>query len=176
MGGYGSTRWNWHNKRTAVEDCRRFPLSVIKKHLNGKEWGSQITWSRDGEKIASIGYLLKSENDCFSKVVVEYTITRADKQKIDCNYPIGLTTTSLPWGGSRYWFICPIVGCGRRVSVLYLAPGGKYFACRHCNRLSYKSRQEGYQDHIFFGHMASLMQDILPGASWWEAREMLKDR
>lgn len=46
---------------------------------------------------------------------------------IPCNY-----------GGRRPWFICG--NCGRRVAVLYGA--GKYFACRHCYDLTYRSSQE----------------------------------
>ncbi len=174
MGGYGSTRWNWQNKRLAAEDCRRLPLSAIKKYL-WVGWGSELTWSRNGEKIASIGYQVKGEGDSPASVWLIYTITRPDKEKIDCKYPIDLTPTPLPWGGFRYWFICPIVGCGRRVSVLYLAPGGKYFACRHCNRLSYRSRQEGYQDRAFYGRMANMVQGEHPWVTWRWVKEILGD-
>lgn len=31
---------------------------------------------------------------------------------------------------------------GRRVGKVYLPPGGKYFGCRHCYQLSYRSSQE----------------------------------
>lgn len=174
MGGYGSTRWNYHDKRTAVEDCRRLPFRMFKEYLQ-VGWGGQVTWSRNGEVISTIGYQVKGEDDSPSRIQLIYTITKANKEKIDCNYPVYLTDTALPWGGARHWFICPIAGCGRRVSVLYLAPGGKYFACRHCNRLSYRSRQEGYQDRSFYGHLAGLMQDILPGATWREAKEIFRD-
>ncbi|MCA9947859.1 MAG: hypothetical protein KC449_30465, partial [Anaerolineales bacterium] len=50
------------------------------------------------------------------------------------------------FGGHRYWFICPLTAngryCGRRVGKLYLAPGSRYFACRHCQNLTYRSSQE----------------------------------
>jgi hypothetical protein len=42
-------------------------------------------------------------------------------------------------GGWRAWFICPAVGCGRRVAILY---GGGIFACRHCYRLADASSRE----------------------------------
>ena len=32
--------------------------------------------------------------------------------------------------------------CNRRVAKLYLPPGGRYFGCRHCYRLTYRSVQE----------------------------------
>jgi hypothetical protein len=51
-------------------------------------------------------------------------------------------------GGLCWWFICPrwVAGraCRRRVRKLYPSPGGGYFACRRCCRLSYTSqRQDG---------------------------------
>ena len=51
---------------------------------------------------------------------------------------ISLGWTSCNYGGRRPWFICG--NCGRRVAVLYGA--GKYFACRHCYDLTYRSCQE----------------------------------
>jgi hypothetical protein len=42
-------------------------------------------------------------------------------------------------GGWRDWFLCPAVGCGRHVAILY---GGGIFACRHCFQLAYASSHE----------------------------------
>ena len=54
---------------------------------------------------------------------------------------IGHFTTTFPnYGGERYWFICPLSGCSRRVAKLYKPIGAKYFGCRHCYNLSYASR------------------------------------
>jgi hypothetical protein len=139
MGGYGSTRWNWHNKKMAVEDCHKLPMRIIHSFMQkGGRWGG-VTWSRGGEPIGNISYRVIGGEEPESLRLI-YTITKHDTgEKKDLDYPVRLTTTPLPWGGQRYWFICPAVGCGRRVSVLYLAPGGDYFACRHCYRLSYRS-------------------------------------
>ena len=105
-----------------------------------------------------------------------YTITKHDTgRKVDFDYPVRLTTSPLPWGGYRLWFICPAVSCGRRVSVLYRPPTGEYFACRHCYRLSYRSRQEGYQDRALYSHLAGLMQDVFPGLTWKEMKAVWKD-
>ena len=175
MGGYGSTRWNSHYKRLAVEDCRRLPMRIIHSFmLKGRRWGN-VSWNRGGEPMGNISYRVIGSEEPESLRLI-YTTTKHDtKEKKEFDYPVRLTTTPLPWGGQRYWFICPAVGCGRRVNVLYLPPRGEYFACRHCYRLSYRSRQEGYQDRVLYGHLAGLMQDILPGATWREAREVFKD-
>ncbi len=174
MGGYGSTRWNFHNKRLAVEDCRRLPFRLFKRYLQAGMTG-QITWSQNGEKVSSIGYQVNGWDESALSLSLIYTVTRANKEKIDCNYQVRLTATSLPWGGLRHWFICPGLGCGRRVGVLYLAPGGLYFVCRHCNHLSYRSRQEGYSNRSFYIGMAKMMQDLRPGTTWRDVKEVWKD-
>jgi hypothetical protein len=175
MGGYGSTRWGWHNKRLAVEDCRKLPMKILHSKILAGWRSGTVTWSRGGEEVSSIGYRVVWGKAPVSLRLV-YTLTKyRTGEKKDLDYPVRLTTTPLPWGGLRYWFICPAVGCGRRVSVLYLAPGREVFACRHCYRLSYRSRQEGYQDRAFYKQMAGLMQDITPGATWRDVKRVFGD-
>jgi len=89
---------------------------------------------------------------------------------------VELTTTDLPWGGVRYWFVCPLQGCYRRVGCLYLPPGGKYFGCRHCYDLSYESQSEWHRDKGMFERLAGMMQDSYPGLNWEDMRDMLEDR
>jgi hypothetical protein len=52
--------------------------------------------------------------------------------------------TPCNFGGERPWFVCPGVGCGRRVAILY-GPG-KYCLCRHCNDLRYESQRDDKKD------------------------------
>jgi hypothetical protein len=52
---------------------------------------------------------------------------------------VKLVSTACHYGGERLWFCCPRHGCGRRVAVLYLAPGG--IACRKCLDLRYVSQR-----------------------------------
>jgi hypothetical protein len=69
------------------------------------------------------------------------------------DYPVRLTTTPLPWGGLKWWFICPLtrygVPCGRRVGKLYLL--NRYFACRHCHEMTYRSCQESHKYDAILG-------------------------
>ena len=58
----------------------------------------------------------------------------------DLDYSVRLQTTPCHYGGLRYWFICPSIGCSRRVGILYKR--GRYFACRCCQQLVYKSQRE----------------------------------
>ena len=55
-------------------------------------------------------------------------------------YKVRLTRTKCYIAGWRYWFICPLEACGRRVRVLYKPPDEKYFGCRHCHNLIYRSQ------------------------------------
>jgi hypothetical protein len=70
----------------------------------------------------------------------------ATQQQESADYRVNLTTTHLRFGGLRWWFVCPLVvndrPCNRRVGKLYLPPVARYFGCRHCHELTYRSVQE----------------------------------
>jgi hypothetical protein len=91
-------------------------------------------WSRNGETIASIN--LKVDTD---RVTLDYRNRPNGGEWQTMNYPVRLVWTPCHYGGQRAWWLCPAVGCGRRVAVLY---GGSVFACRHCQQLAYKSQRE----------------------------------
>lgn len=59
---------------------------------------------------------------------------------------IQLFETPTIFGGHRWWFKCPIFfdgsECNRKVGKLYLPPGKRYYGCRHCHNLTYRSVQE----------------------------------
>jgi hypothetical protein len=61
--------------------------------------------------------------------------------------PIRLQTTRPHLGGVRWWFTCPLgIGsapCRRRVSKLHLHR--RYFGCRHCHSLTYRSCQVAHK-------------------------------
>ena len=53
---------------------------------------------------------------------------------------IHLVATAQPFGGQRWWFLCPRTG--RRVTKLYLPWGALRFASRHAFGLAYQSQRE----------------------------------
>jgi hypothetical protein len=72
-----------------------------------------------------------------SKAASHYTTTHAyNGEKRDSDYTITLETTSQPFGGLRWWFVCP--RSGKRVSELHLPNGAYTFAYR----LGYLSQRE----------------------------------
>lgn len=148
MGGYGSGRWQGYSKADTVEVCRS---------LDGNRWMREGIlkagvwqnggwyWFRDAartEQTASIGYEVDTTDE--APWVRLYYTRSPNGEEVD--YRVSLTATRPRFGGSRWWFICPIVvngrPCSRRVGKLYLPPGGRYFGCRRCYRLTYASCQE----------------------------------
>ena len=136
MGGHSSGRHG--GKRTNndmhVLDIREIASAGLLKP--GCSFSRQ--WTRGGEKIASIG--LRTETD---RVVLNYRSRSNGDEWQDMNYPVYLAWSGCNYGGQRAWWLCPAVGCGRRVAVLY---GGKVYACRHCHKLAYSTQRQQADD------------------------------
>lgn len=93
-----------------------------------------LTWSRGNNVLASIQ--ITAETD---RVVLQYRIRKNDDDWKDVEYGVDLDRTACHLGGERMWWLCPAVGCARRVAVLYLS---EFFACRHCLQLAYQSQRD----------------------------------
>ena len=131
-------RWYYRRKATADACCKLEMPYIRKRGMFSGVATEKISWinSKSGKETA-VGLTVDvSTNEPNIRLV--YTITDREGNKTDYDYMVSLLTTSCNFGGIRYWFGCP--SCGRRVAVLYLAPGDIYFKCRHCNNLSYWSR------------------------------------
>ncbi len=75
---------------------------------------------------------------------LKYTSTRWDGERRELDYLIHLETTAQPFGGRRWWWICPRTG--RRAVKLYLPNGAFTFASRQAYRLAYRSQRETARD------------------------------
>ncbi len=139
MGGIGSGR-HWHyGANDTTEDYRAIDVRRWQRDgllTPGNAFGWQ--WSRRGEVVTSIQ--ARAEN---GRVVLSYRHRSGGGEWTDESYPVYLDWTPCNLGGSRPWFLCPAVGCGRRVALLY---GGTIFACRHCYQLAYPSQRETHDD------------------------------
>ena len=78
------------------------------------------------------------------RVRLKYTTTRWGEERHESDYWIRLETTPQPFGGRRWWFICPRTG--RRAAKLYLPNGAFTFASRQAYRLAYRSQREAPPD------------------------------
>lgn len=155
MGGPGSgNRWRYSAKSTTDDyralDVRRWAREGV---LRPGYWGGW-QWTRNGETVASIQ--MRAEQDC---VILIYRHRGGDAEWKDEHYAVRIARTQCNLGGSRAWFICPAIGCGRRVAILY---GGGIFACRHCHQLAYASSREDA------GGRATRRADRLRARLGWE--------
>ena len=103
-------------------------------HVARFEWRSD-----DGTTVlASVTFAFLAPH----RVVLGYRWGAEEKQ---VTLPFDLVPLATPNGGTRYLAACPLVvngvPCRRRVAQLFIAPGSPYFGCRHCHRLTYRSRQ-----------------------------------
>jgi hypothetical protein len=131
-------RYYYNRKATADASCS-LKMSKLRKDgmLSGEATGkTSWTSNQTSKTIATVLFgVYLTDEPC---IILIYTLTDRNGNKTDYNDKISLVTTPCNFGGVRYWFGCP--SCGRRVGVLYLVPGDVYFRCRHCNNLSYHSR------------------------------------
>lgn len=139
MGGPGSgNRWRHGTRSTTDEmrsiDVRRWAREGMLRPGYSGGW----QWLRSGTQVAAIQ--MRAELD---RVVLTYRHCSNGGDWKDEQYPVHLSRTACRLGGSRTWFICPAVGCRRRVAILY---GGAIFACRRCYQLAYDSTREDRSD------------------------------
>jgi hypothetical protein len=160
--------------KTVVEDCYKLTVHVLRPYLSAGWWGS-VRWSRGEQETGNISYRVLGDG-IPTAIRLMYNITKWDEEKISIDYTVPLTTTVLAWGAVRYWFVCPLRGCGRRVGCLYLPPGGNYFGCRHCYDLAYESNQEGIWPSLFDSLEVALMRSDYPGITRKDVRALNADK
>lgn len=143
MGGFGSGKWIRQRKKAAVEDSLVLPIDQLRRSLNPGILG-RLTWTWPSGASSTIGFTTK-RIDNGSLLVLQYRWQQIEQIEL----PIWLQSTSTGFGGRRWWFTCPLsrggVACRRRCGKLYLPPGGKYFGCRECHALTYRSCQDAHQ-------------------------------
>jgi hypothetical protein len=144
VGGFGSGQ-KWSKKgvvegRLAIDtaDLKRMKLLTP----GPAERAGALEWRRAGAEkpTPTVSYRL-TLGPAAGTLRLLYSISA---QNANLDYTVRLVTTACHLGGVRWWFVCPLVkggvACGRRVRKLYLR--GKYFGCRHCHGLTYRSTQE----------------------------------
>ncbi len=139
MGGSGSGRQWYSGAKDTTDDYRSIDVRRWKRDgllTPHQSFGWQ--WSRQGEVFASIN--VRTEPD---RVNLTYRHRSGVDDWKDERYPVYLDWTGCNLGGRRPWFLCPALGCGRRVAILY---GGSIFACRHCYQFVFASQRETWYD------------------------------
>ena len=136
MGGFNSGKHGGKRNTTDMQalDVRKVQRDGLLRPGRSFGW----SWTRGGETIASINIRVDTGG-----VTLDYRNRSNGGEWQAMNYPVRLAWTACHYGGQRAWWLCPAVGCGRRVAVLF---GGPVFACRHCQRLAYKCQRETPED------------------------------
>lgn len=104
-----------------------------------------LTWTSSfNDQISRIDITV---NMYLERPNIKFKYTQTDhwtEEKKDFEYNFSLSPTNCFYGGVRWWFICSLTTnknyCGRRIGKLY--KGGDFFGCRHCYRLTYRSRNQ----------------------------------
>ncbi len=160
-------RYYYNRKATADESCD-LKISKLRKDgmLSREEAFERIGWvsSMTGKTTSVLLLVDVTTDDPF--IILMYSVTDRDGNKTDYEYAVSLETTPCNFGGVRYWFVCP--DCLGRVGVLYLTPGDVYFRCRHCNNLSYHSRNRCPLE--VFGHTSRQIDKLRSEIKRWKWR------
>lgn len=148
MGGFNSTRWARHRKKTCVEDCITLEVNQLLDALGRdivsrpRVGGRSVSWSDQYGRITASIYVEFDSRPTFTVLHLIYRAFHWNGTPEDVVIQVELQLTETNFNGARYWFACP--SCQRRVGKLYLPPGNIYFACRHCYDLTYRSTQNAH--------------------------------
>jgi hypothetical protein len=180
MGSVLSTRWAGHRKATTVEDCLALDVGALERagaFGQGSCMGS-CQWSDPVSREMYFSIAFTSLDD---SVHLHYSNNQTAES---LDYEVKVETRKLRFGGVRRCFLCPAIGCGQRVRILYLPPGARYFACRRCYRISYASRNRNPRNaaldkaqriRMRLGGTASMLEPFPPkpeAISWQKYRRL----
>ncbi len=133
--------------KTEADWCKKIEIWWLLKSIRkSNSIVSNLTiWWGDNGINGSITAEVTIQSDRDKYVRFMYSQTNEDTGEDESvDYKVPLIETPCNYGGTRYWFQCPLIRdgktCSRRVGVLYKA--GIYFGCRHCYQLTYNSRNE----------------------------------
>ena len=165
MGGFGSGEYRRGRAKTRVESCLRFGIGDFPCRMPPPSAGTLI-W-RNGQTVTDLVVFDTQESETGPYLTLHYRLGDAASGGLDgvlprppelhdaqaaakeVHIPVRLQATRPGFGGKCWWFTCPLtvsgVACNRRAGKLYLPPGGRYFGCRHCYDLTYRSSQRAHQ-------------------------------
>lgn len=156
MSGSGSGMWcRWQGRKSTVEESLILAMRDFRGRLSPHATGT-LSWTWTHGNQSSVGWFVTRDGG--GPVL---TLHYRWRDREDVEIPIRLQSTSMQFGGRRWWFTCPLivdgVACCRRVGKLYLPPGARYFGCRKCHGLTYRSCQEAHQTERIFGQLGRVL-------------------
>jgi hypothetical protein len=130
-------------KKTTVEDCLVLNVNMLTYRVAlGRRNERRRMISLNGGTIINVGVNSASASSDELAIRLQYYCSDGIIE-----YDVAVLTTPCFFGGHRLWFSCPGERCDggacmTRVAKLYKPHDSRYFLCRHCHNLSYRSRQE----------------------------------
>jgi hypothetical protein len=141
MGALGSGNWYRYDKKITTGECHSVDVRYLHREgLLQSGHRFSLRWSRAGRETGSIGGAVEGSDRPRQVLLFYRHRSGSGAEWEDVQELVHLSWTACNFGGERPWFICPGVGCGRRVAILH-GPG-RYFLCRHCYDLVYESQWE----------------------------------
>lgn len=148
----------YRSKQPTTDDVFQLSTKFLKEHdyFKADIRTGIVTWTqRDafGEYKDEVSIRTETQGD-EGFIEFAYDMHLPDCEPEPLKYCAKLTATPCHYGGRRWWFVCPLSrdgeACGKRVGTLYRA--GKYFGCRHCHQLAYKSQNinRRYKSKVLF--------------------------
>ncbi len=140
MGGKGSGRgYGLFNNKT-LDDCCDLDINQMMQTgaVQEQSFKSGIwTWfdGETGRATSKIGYICDTTSEHDSYLELFYQCANNGE---NVNYRVKVIRTYPPYGGVRFWFICPVTG--KRVGKLYLMPSDNRFLSRHAGNLCYETQ------------------------------------
>jgi hypothetical protein len=143
MGGFGSGMWYRFRRKRTVEESLTLAAGDFKDHLNTRASGT-FTWIWPAGHQAQVGFQV-SWDVCGPIVTLNYQWSDGEIIRT----AVRLQSTATNFQGRRWWFTCPLafgdIKCKRRAGKLHLPPGSRFFGCRLCHNLTYRSSREAHR-------------------------------
>jgi hypothetical protein len=175
MGGSGSGRWKYHEKKRTTEECWALDVGALPRDLLDGETAAGVLRALrlDGRTSGlHVRWTLQLGGETPVLTLSYRTCRRAEGREL--TERVCLLATKPHFGGVRWWFACPFSSqgrerCGRRVGKLYLPPGELRFGCRRCYVLTYRSSQESHR----YDRLCTLMAGEASGEAFGAVRRVL---
>lgn len=151
--------------KVQAEHLQRIDIRVWRKRGLLWDGGSNAwSWWRGDQPSGSIRFTV---GECS----IRLNYSAGDK---DASQTIQTTTTPCAYGGSRRWFSCPT--CTGRCEVLFMRSGR--FACRSCQRVSYRSQSGSEHDRLNtrYHRLNNLVAAGKPKWQRWATFDRLEDK
>ena len=98
----------------------------------------KLRWERNGKTIGSIGYRADMVDAGDARLDLAYKCNSGGNI-FDVEQSVQLIFTLPPYGGRRWWMLCPLKGI--RVRKIYMPADGDRFASRQALRLGYQCQR-----------------------------------